>query len=572
MASKDAFDPDAYLAGVAEAPGGEFDPNAYLGSIPDASPQAAPSAPARPYNPLPGYTPDAMNPLPVFSTPQGGEVINRGVDMVKNMGLEGGGVALGQIAGSPLAQFGGVQAGGAIGGFLGNTAAQLTTPGKRYSLGEATGAAVAGMVPGVSLAKAGGKEIAKQAAKLGAANLAATNAASLIETGKPASLTEDVVALGAGGVAPFVQRGAESALGARGLVKTAEEATLEGQRNAFRAVRKYGIKVAPFDLGVGSDTISSMGGKAATQQAMAKDNVFGFQKMLNEANGIPDSALPLYDSHLEQIRKSNYAPYEKLKEIAASAKEKLDDIMSKAPKAIDGPSTAAREDFLKAKKDFIDPLVIQAGADVDALKIARHKAQAAYDRFKAGDPAAYGEWQGHIQSMDDLNEKILRAAALAGDKGLLKDLNRARRAIAITYASQDIINPATGLANPAAAGAKVLNREVGFRELENGIENTSPLKKMGDFAVSFYPESVQATRVPAPGVNNLNPNLRLGMLSQGTPEGLIAAGVSKLGAPARFLMGREFMQNRYARPQMTLGVPDIASRATTYATMKAGRK
>jgi hypothetical protein len=141
-------------------------------------------------NQAPADVPLSMIPVP---TPWGGKFNPiEAAQTVKNMGLEAGGAAGGQALGvgtGPLAPVA-VPALGAVGGFLGNVAGQLTTPGKDFSWGEAGGAFVAGSVPGASLAKAGGKVLVKEGLKAAATNYGAKATETLIDRGELPSAGE----------------------------------------------------------------------------------------------------------------------------------------------------------------------------------------------------------------------------------------------------------------------------------------------------------------------------------------------------------------------------------------------
>lgn len=198
---------------------------------------------------------------------------------VKNMGLEGGGATAGQILGAPFEAVGGIHIGGAVGGGIGNIAAQLTTPGKKFSLGEVAGAAGAGTIPGASLAKAGAKEVGKQALKYAGANVAATNAQSLIDTGKPASLSQDVLAATTGAASAPLSKFFDK--GARAMA-TADEASRGSRaRETLRLGRELGLVVPPAAVApnAANNTIQSIAGKAA----VAQEAILRNQPKINDA-------------------------------------------------------------------------------------------------------------------------------------------------------------------------------------------------------------------------------------------------------------------------------------------------
>jgi len=182
---------------------------------------AAAGQSAQPASPAPQQTPWNTN-LPVPTGWGGTMMVNPSggvVQAVKNAGIEGSMAAAGQALGAPLGPLG-VGFGGSVLGGIGNAIGQLTTPSKDFSWGEVGGALATDWLPGASLAKAGGKQLLKEGAKYGAANVLGANIKSLGETGKLASPTEDALAAGGGVISPFLGKAFDQGLTA-GATRTA---------------------------------------------------------------------------------------------------------------------------------------------------------------------------------------------------------------------------------------------------------------------------------------------------------------------------------------------------------------
>jgi hypothetical protein len=342
--------------------------------------------------------------------------------------------------------------------------------------------------------------------------------------------------------------GAGISKGRTGMVEKplSPQEALNKQRTAsFRALRGEGVVLPPSDMVErGSDMMGSIGGKAAMQQQASLKNAPTWNRLAREEIGLK-GALPITDKTLDAVRSTAYEPYDTIQRISREAKTKLEKLKKDNLTAPGGHELAVQE---AAAASAMNPLMIQAAADVDALKLARFKSSKAYDAFKAGNPAAYETWQAAKAEADRLNENIFAAAESIGDKNLVKRLNEARTLIAKSYSIQRAINPGSGLVDPSEFGRQLRDRE----------PLSGNLKKIGDFQLSYYKDAVEAGRVPAPGVNNLQAQIGMAMASQEGGSGKLMGAInSTIGKPVRAALLSETMQDRYAKPLTVAGPENI---------------
>lgn len=442
---------------------------------------------------------------------------------VKNMGLEGGGATLGQVMGAPLAEFGGVQVGGAIGGFLGNSAAQLTTPGKDYKLGEALAAGAAGMVPGASLAKAGAKEVGKQALKLGAANLAATNIESLVDTGKPASLGKDIAAFGTGVVSAPISKYLDKGMRAEATRVAAQQGALK--RETLKAGRELGLVVPPSAVAPNpvNDSLQSLAGKAA----VAQESIIRNQPKINAAVraelALPFDA-PITPISLNTAKTGPHLVYDGIAKTSPEAAGLL--------KAFKDAQDRARELFA-AHRDTPNNMTLSAAKAADAEA----------DAFKAG--------LKKVVSTD-----------------LFAQFDAARTQLAKIGLAERALNKGSG-----DIDIKVLGQA-----LDNGEKLTGNFSKLGKFQNAFAKYAQDAVSAPPSGVDWLKGMTRIGVgggagYSAGGPLGA-AAGIAAVTAAergARSGILTPFYQKRFAQPFYGATTEDLPAGIARLGTMQAGR-
>lgn len=489
------------------------------------------------------------------------------IDAVLTPGATGGGAAVGASVGA----FGGpiapatIPIGAAIGGAIGNYFAQKA----RVAMGEANavkpgevaGSAAMGLIPG-------GGGILAQGLKGGVGNLVAKTIETGVDEDRLPTWPEVATSMFMGGGGGML--GAKLAGKPRLAPLTPEEALMAGRDKAYRDVRPYKIVVPPSDVGKGSDTLGSMGGAAATRYAAIVKNQPGYQQMTREDLGL-SGAGPITGAEYKALRDAAAEPYQKIAQISEAAQARLDQIEAAGPKAIDGPSTAAKGDYDKSLRAVTDPLLIQAKANVQQLPMARIAAHQAYvDMKNQVQGATYEAWQAKKAIADQMENDIEAAAAVAGDKTLLPRLQASRRLIAKSYVAQAATNPDNGLVSPKTFGD--ISWEAGTRGMPSPLDGN--FQKMAAFYNNFDRLGKDVTSVPAPGVNAMTMGQSLNSAANG---GLLSKAIgfaqSKMGGPARAYQLSEFAQNRYAAPRLDTRptAKSFAAQLARYGAMTAGR-
>lgn len=490
-------------------------------------------------------------------------------DMAASMAIRGGAPAVGQMIGASTGLAAPVAIpvlGGLFG--VGGYVADQVRRGEEIKAGELIGEGLAGMIPAASA----GKTAVRGAIETGAMNFGASAVQQLIDNGEIDPL-QSAMAF-AGGT------GGEYLGGAVGRKLNATypnavdplENTIAGRRNeVFRKLRREGVVVPPHELNRGSDLLSSVGGKAALQQTAAKKNQDVWQRLAAEELGIikpgktRGGGIPIYDETLEGVRAKAAAPYERIKEISATAKTRLEGLRKDLQSLAGGDPIQAKvldSDFSAAQNN----LLARASADVDELKVARANAKKHYDAWRNADgknPEAYDKWRAELDRASGLEDAIDKAAVSVGDKNLISDLRKSRKLIAQTYSVQEAINPVSGEVDPVAFG----------RMLRDRVPLSGKLKLIGEAQLVFNKEAVMGSRVPAPGVDNMSTKFALSSAAHGSPAGTLAAlGQGTIGAvPRRYYMSNA-VQDIMARPASDLRPVQNGLRLlSSFAPRAAGR-
>lgn len=486
------------------------------------------------------------------------------IDMGKSMAIQGGLTAVGQVVGGAtgLAAPIMVPALGGLGAGVGYMVDQARKD-EEITAGGLVGSMAAGAIPGSPAAMAGKVAIAKEAARQGGFNFLAKNAETLIDEGRPTTFGEAGNAFFGGAAGEYGARGVGKLVKAgRPVAPLNQKETFEaGVNDTLRKIRKEGAVIAPHTVGRGSDLVSSIGGKAAMTQQAAKKNQPVWNRMAREDIGLT-GALPIYDETLENVRKQAAAPYEEIKRISDEAGTKLAELRK-------GISNAAAGDRVQERileeqaKGALDPLIVQAGANVEALKMQRVASKKAWDEFRGGDPSAYTRWQESVAKSDALEAQIEEAGALTGNKKLVNDLRRSRRIIAKTHAVQEAINPVSGWVDPVVLGR--------IRKARMPLDGK--LKLIADAQLVFNKEAIEASRVPSPGVDNMSTKFALSSAAHGSPTGTVAAiAQGTIGAIPRRALLSESLQNVMVDPRRkTNAVPNILQFMSRFGPMAEGR-
>lgn len=530
------FNPEA--AGVAQ---GEFDPES-LGVNP-----GPPPAPPAPHDEpqLKAAWQSASSPLEKlkvmlnWSDKKGLDTYmgnaRQVAEMPKSMAMNAGGATAGQALGAlggPLAPAT-VPLGGAIGGFLGNMADQKTRPGDQpFKWGEAFSNAAAGAVPGVSLAKAGGKEIGKAALKYAGTNLGAKAVETEIDEGRLPTVGEALIASGTGAVsAPL------SALFDPGshTAQIAAAKQLNGVRDeTLRLARDAGYKIPSSTVNEsGVNTVlESLGGKAAVKQEMTLAN----QEVTND------------------LAKK---PFEKwgLPQNEPLSRGALDDVREKAGQAY----------------ERMTALFPDAGPMVYELKEARLQAKYQNNRFyqgnPPGDPEAYMLAQAAQDKADLIESQLEAVAKSANQPKMVDEMREARKTIAQTYQVENALNEATG-----DVSAKVIGSSY-----KQGKPLTDELATIGRFYNAFKQFAGDAAATPSPGVGKTKAIAAAVLGSMGGAHGGGPGALAGMALPfadkiPRAIAGSGAYQNsRFGAPFYGTPREDISGMLAKFATQSAGR-
>ncbi len=424
-------------------------------------------------------------------------------------GLEAGGATAGQALGSAAGPYAvaAVPVLGALGAAGGNTLAQFRRMGlgqqDKFNFGQLGGAAVGGMIPGVSQGK-GLAQFAKAAGTYGAGNLAAKATETGINEGRLPTVGEGSLAMAGGALGA----GAQKVLGSTTRAQPNAEQAMNAVRDSrFRDLQPQGVVVPPMELGVGSEMASSIAGKAALGQQSSKMNQSAWQRMAREDLGL-DGALPFHEgdvvsgvqSTFDKVRQKAYVPYE---ELAA-----------------------------------ISPKV---GRDLDLLRQQNKSVQDAYHAFKAA-KISREDYERVRNTRDAIESAIETQAQKVGRDDLVPRMLESKKRIAQSYAIQNATNQGNGFVDPSALAM----------QLDAGVPLTDNIKRIALFQMAFPRAAVESGRVPAPGVDALRQSLSVAQASQGTPTGMLGAFANSMGKPMRNHLLSPGAQKRYAAfPEQT---------------------
>jgi len=458
--------------------------------------------------------------------------IEQGVHAIKNMGLEAGGAMLGQAIGAPFEAVGGMHIGGAIGGAFGNAAAQLTTPGKDFSLGQVAGAGVTGAIPGASLAKAGAGQVAKQAVKFGAANVAAKNAETLIDTGETASIGENAFALGAGAIAAPLAKYLDA--GSRAASAATKSGGDSVTRETIREGQKLGLVVPPAAVrpNAVTNTLQSLGGKAS----VAQESIIRNQPKVNDAIraeiGLPASA-PLSPIALNTARTGPNLVYDEVSKLTPATGGLLENFKT---------ATAEANMARQAYRDSIDagrrnPALLEAAQASDAIADSMHAA---------------------IKK---------EAQAVRGGAEIVKRFDEARVKLAKIGLAERAVNKGSGNIDPAVIG----------QALDAGEKLSGAFKTVGRYENAFGKYLKDAATAQPSGVDYLKFAGKLGMFGTGAalhnPALAVGAPLGMLAAErgAKSLLLSPGYQKRFATPFYGAALEDVPAGLARLGTMTEGR-
>ncbi len=531
--------PDDVLAKIA---GDTSVPQGSTGNAP--VPQAAQPAPIpRPdttTGPTAGMDPFARTGY-VMSTPQGKQAMSNAVTLGKNLGLEGGGATAGQILGAPFEEFGGVHIGGSIGAGIGNTLAQLTTPGKKFSFGDVGAAMAAGTVPGLSLEKAGAKELLTQGAKYALSNAAGTYIQKGADQKRLPTLGEVAQSEATGFAAAPISKFLDS--GSRALATANRAGNASVERQSLNGGRELDLLVPPAVTAPNAinNTIQSVGGKAAVAQETLLRNQPKVDSIVRRVLGIPEGtgiSVPVLNAQ----KVGPNLVYDEVSKMTPASAALLD-----AYKTANTAANTQHGMFQSAKAQGIYRPDLKEAANVARTQAATFRA--ALDKEAATIPGG----KDIIGRFDDAEVKLAQIAL--ADQALRKGNGKI---------------DATAFGDAFEANPERLSGD---------------FKKLGAFQSAFGKYVKDATNTPPSGVDWLKTTTKAGFGAAGAGKGYLMGGpagaaigaVVGAGVPmaaekgARELALSPFYQNNFAKPFYGATTEDFPAGVARIGTMGVGR-
>jgi hypothetical protein len=511
---------------------------------------------------------DAVYPMPSTAA------LKRVGGIAADMGLEGGGAAAGQAMGVGLG-VPGMMVGGAIGGAGGNILSQArqiyAKERSKFSLGEVAGAATAGAVPGAPLARAGGKVLAKEAAKQAGANVAAKAAEMTIDRKEMTLGDMELAALaGVGGIAAgkFLDRGAKiTASDARRIEQGTTDQTV-------RELKAAGYPVVPSQINPSfiNKLLESVAGKADTAQEIAKRSQEVTKALAQRSIGVPVEA-PITMGLLERRRTEAFAPYEEIATFSKTAARDLDALKKAELTSGDYHELRIKEADPEFAKKF-DELQTQAAADIKALSNARSEMRALYKDYDANGTYAVLQRAKEQEALaEELEGKIEKAARLLGRDDLIPKLEEARTLIARTWDIERALHLPTN-----SIEASILYRAYDKgKPLGGGLETIAKAGGMPKVVDTRVPENV-----PTPGVSNLRVGMGAGAGAAvgghfggapGATLGAMLGPVATMGisnTARNIILSPRYQHSRFVAPFYPDG-GDFAAEAAKFGIQAQGR-
>lgn len=327
----------------------------------------------------------------------------------------------------------------------------------------------------------------------GAANIAKSigmNALSGVASGEAYERTGSPAAsILAGALAPMA---AEGALAARSAAaeKSALANSLKRQQASEAMDSGYVIPPTTTTPGLTNTIFEGYAGKIKTAQRASEKNQPITNAKAARSLGLPDDA-PLTPETLTNIRNEAGKSYEAVKAAGRITSDnqfisELDNIKSQFEGAArDFPELARPE--VSSLVDSLKRPDFDAGSAVDAIRILRDKADAAY---AGGDKALGKAAKGAANALEGAIERHLSAT---NQQSLLKDFRDSRQLIAKTYTVQNVMNPATGNVNAQKLAT----------QLQKGKPLSGGLLEVAKFGAAF-PKAAQEIRDSVPAISPLD--------------------------------------------------------------------
>lgn len=443
---------------------------------------------------------------------------NKGV--IADMAIEGGGPAIGQRIAGPV--------GGFVGGVTADSIAQArqmsNNPNQQFSGGRALGAGVVAAFPLKSLVNAQLSSVAKESTKQALVNLAAEVVQTGIDKHELPSADQLSKAASTGVLSVGIARTIDAGKLASKESIRAGEASFKDETYLLAHQNGYLLDPEISNPSVSNKTLTAIGGESQIQSLASKHNQTITDRLARDQIGVqPGVAIePM------EIRQKEYDVAKPYRQLSA-----------------------------------LDPIAANA---VAKWKEANFKAKRFWKSFKdSGNPEAYdraiiaeAEVQAHADTMDNM-------ARLHGSPGLIRDIEEARKQLAILHAYDSSINQGTGQIDARVIGAMLDAKAplTGNLEIIGRFQQASP-QVMGSPT-----QASSATRIT-----------RLGMYGGSVAGGAIIGGAagaavgSAIGAIAPMIARKTALSQSYQAlnylPKYSDNA-DVMANVARFATQSLGR-
>lgn len=518
---------------------------------------------------------------------------------IADMGAEAGGAAAGQSLGALVPGFEPVTIplGGAIGGAIGNTVAQLRQKhfGERdnFSLGELGASAIAGAIPGGSLAKTGVKAVIKEGVKQGVGGYTAAATHTLIDEGRLPDAKETAWAT----ILPsLIGSFAEHTQQSNPEIAAARDTAFakDGTRRTLLAKALKENMVLPPELPnptSGNVNMTALSGGPAMAQGASRINNRAAdviaKRILDPNNVEPELNSQLAQAVRKQAFETGYMP------IAAAGTIQADQKFADDLRNVLGRYNKIQRSFpLRQPSDEITNVVKSAAVNRfdagDALAMVQDLRDNASEAFASGNKRLGLAQKGTAKAIEDQIERHLEMVAngpqaekaasdstalvpasrnarlpvlkdfaarmpdesstspqLASDtaKQMLQDYRDARTLIAQSHDIEDALQGGTSI-NPSVLGAKYRRQE----PLSGGLEVIGGMHR-------FFPKAMQqASAIGVPGATVTGTAAR-GLLGTALGGGTLLATHNPEAALAATLVGAAIPSVREATRAMVLSKP-----------------
>jgi hypothetical protein len=234
---------------------------------------------------------------------------------------------------------------------------------------------------------------------------------------------------------------------------------------AFSAGRELGMVAPPASVAptTGRNVLEALGGKIATAQDAAMDNMQKFTSVGKKAIGVAD------DVHLSP---------EVIDDVRSAAGQAYKDVagLGKLSASVDDLPKGVRIDRYADSVTLNPRSEVNAATVVEAWKQANRDATAYYRAYgRDANPETLAKAKAAASDAKKIDAFLDKAVQAMGKPDLLRRLKEARVLIAKTHSVESALNPSTGV----VSGTKLA------KQLEKGKPLTGDLKKAAQFAQAF---------------------------------------------------------------------------------------